>query len=334
MFDKKTIFITGGTGSFGKAFIKKILKNYNPLRIVIFSRDEFKQHLMMKDPFFNKHQDKIRYLIGDVRDKERLKLAFQMEIDILIHAAALKQVETSEYNPFETVKTNVLGAQNLIELAIQKKIKKIIALSTDKAASPANLYGATKLVSDKLFVNANNYGSISKFSVVRYGNVFNSRGSVVEVFRSMKEKNVFNVTDKKMTRFNITLDHSIEFVINSLKNMFGGEIFVPKIPSYKLIDLVKAISSTGKIKIMGIRPGEKLHEEMVTSSDSLNCYELDNQFVILPLSFKFLKWNIKDFLNKYKTSKPKKCEEGFSYNSLENKNFLRIEEIQKLLKKY
>ena len=191
-----------------------------------------------------------------------------------------------------------------------------------------------KLVSDKLFVNANNYGSISKFSVVRYGNVFNSRGSVVEVFRSMEKRNIFTVTDEKMTRFNITLDQSIEFVLKSLKNMFGGEIFVPKIPSYKLIDLVKAISSNGKIKIMGIRPGEKLHEEMVTASDSLNCYELNDQFIIIPQSFRFLKWNIKEFLNKYKSSKPKKCREGYSYNSLENKKFLRVEEIRKLLKKY
>ena len=255
-----------------------------------------------------------------------------MEVDILIHAAALKQVETSEYNPFETVKTNILGAQNLIELAIQKKIKKIIALSTDKAASPTNLYGATKLVSDKLFVNANNYGSISKFSVVRYGNVFNSRGSVVEVFKSMEKRNIFTVTDEKMTRFNITLDQSIEFVLKSLKICLEVK-FCSQNTLYKLIDLVKAISSNGKIKIMGIRPGEKLHEEMVTASDSLNCYELNDQFIIIPQSFRFLKWNIKEFLNKYKSSKPKNVE-GYSYNSLENKKFLRVEEIRKLLKKY
>ena len=249
MFRNKTIFITGGTGSFGRKFALTILKKYKPKRVVIFSRDEFKQYQMYNSPEFQKYKKQLRFFIGDVRDKDRLRLAFKMKIDLVIHAAALKQVTVSEYNPFETIKTNIIGAQNLIEICLQNNVSKIIALSTDKAAAPANLYGATKLVSDKLFVNANNYGTKSKFSVVRYGNVFGSRGSVMEFFNSQKTKNGYlTITDKRMTRFNITLDEATEFVIQCINKMFGGEIFIPKLPSYKVTDLAKAVAPKAKLK--------------------------------------------------------------------------------------
>ena len=334
IFRNKTIFITGGTGSFGKKFALTILKKYKPKRVVIFSRDEFKQYKMSNSSEFQKYKKQLRFFIGDVRDKDRLRLAFKMKIDFVIHAAALKQVTVSEYNPFETIKTNIMGAQNLIEICLQNNVSKIIALSTDKAAAPANLYGATKLVSDKLFVNANNYGSRSKFSVVRYGNVFGSRGSVMDFFKLQKKKGYLNITDKRMTRFNITIDESIEFVIQSFHKMLGGEIFIPKLPSYKVTDFALAIAPKAKLKIVGIRPGEKIHEEMLTSSDSFNAFELKKSFAILPLSMNLLNWQIKDFLKKHKRDKPKKCKEYFSYNSFENKNYLNIKSIQKIIKKH
>ena len=265
--DNKNILITGGTGSFGKEFIETVLKKFKPKKLVIYSRDEQKQfQLQLK--WKESDVSPIRYFIGDVRDLDRLKFAMQ-EVDIVIHAAALKHVPMAEYNPFEAVKTNILGAQNVIDATLANDVKKVIALSTDKASSPINLYGATKLTSDKLFVAANNYKGSKKikFSVVRYGNVMGSRGSVLPLFLKMKKNNIFPITDKKMTRFNITLEESVNFVLFCLNKMWGGEIFVPKIPSYKIIDFAKAISTKAKLKFVGIRAGEKLHEEMISQHD-------------------------------------------------------------------
>ena len=330
MLNKKSIIITGGTGSFGKKFIDTIIKKYKPKKIVIYSRDEFKQFEMQKKISSTKNV-KIRYFIGDVRDVDRLKLAMA-GMDIVIHAAALKQVPATEYNPFEAVKTNIIGAQNVIDASLQNKISKVIALSTDKAAAPINLYGATKLTSDKLFVSANNYAGSSKtqFSVVRYGNVMGSRGSVMPSFLKDKEKNVLNITDKRMTRFNITLGEGVSFVIKCLDLMWGGEIFVPKIPSYKILDVAKAISPNAKLKFIGIRPGEKLHEEMITISDSPNTVEFNSYYVILP-DHKFLEWDINKFLKKNKKDIGKFCNYGFNYSSVNNRNFLTVEKLKKLI---
>ena len=327
MLDNKTILITGGTGSFGKGFIKTALEKYKPKKIIVYSRDEFKQY-QMKENFKNKS---IRYFIGDVRDVSRLELAME-NVDVVIHTAALKQVPTTEYNPFEAVKTNVIGAQNVIEAARKCNVKKVIALSTDKATAPINLYGATKLTSDKLFVSANNYlnNKKIKFSVVRYGNVMGSRGSVIPFFLEEMKKNIFSITDKKMTRFNITLQHSVDFVLQCLNKMWGGEIFIPKIPSYRILDLAKAISPNAKPRFIGIRPGEKLHEEMITVSDSINTVEFDEYYVILPNSI-YLSWNIKDFIKKSNKKIGKHCKYGFSYASNTNKDFLSVNEIRKLI---
>ena len=327
MLDKKTILITGGTGSFGNAFIKTVLKKYRPKKIIVYSRDEFKQYEMQKS-FKN---NLIRYFIGDVRDISRLELAME-KVDVVIHAAALKQVPSTEYNPFEAVKTNIIGAQNVIETARKLNVKKVIALSTDKAAAPINLYGATKLTSDKLFVSANNYldNKKIKFSVVRYGNVMGSRGSVIPLFLEEMKKNTLSITDKRMTRFNITLEYGVDFVLKCLNQMWGGEIFIPKIPSYKILDLVRAISPKAKLKFIGIRPGEKLHEEMITVSDAINTIEFDKYYVILPNSI-YLSWKIKDFINKSNKKSGKYCKYGFSYASNTNKNFLSTKEIKKLI---
>ncbi len=317
---KKTYFITGGTGSFAKRFIQYLLEKKMAKKIIIFSRDEYKQFVMKEDDLIKKNISIIRFLIGDIRDKDRLNFAVQDNIDVVIHAAAMKQVPATEYNPFEAIKTNIIGAQNLIEVCIKNNIKKVLALSTDKAAAPINLYGATKLTSDKLFTNANYFKGKKRceFSVVRYGNVMGSRGSVIPLFLNQKkEKKIFTITDKNMTRFNITLKESVEFVINSLNKMKGGEIFVPKIPSYKILDLLKSINPKPKFKIVGIRPGEKIHEELITESDSLNTLELKNYYIILPS----YKKNIK------KNNKP------FSYNSRNNKDFLSIKSLQKLIQK-
>lgn len=333
MFKNKTLLITGGTGSFGKHFTKLLLTKYNPKKVLIFSRDELKQYEMQNDKFFKKYEKKLRYFIGDVRDADRVKFAF-MNVDYVVHAAALKQVPSAEYNPFEVVKTNIYGAQNVIDAALQCKVKKVIALSTDKAAAPINLYGATKLTSDKMFVTANNYNNTKiKFSVVRYGNVFASRGSVVPFFLSLKNKlNYFPITDEKMTRFNITLDQAVDFVINCFNTMWGGEIFVPKAPSYRICELAKAIDKNKKLKIVGIRPGEKIHEELITKSDSPNVVEFKNYYIILPNS-KFLEWNKKIYLKKFLGKiYPKEVNEGFKYTSGENKKFLSKNELIKLVK--
>ena len=290
MLDNKKILITGGTGSFGKKFISTIIKNYSPEKIIVYSRDELKQfEMQQKWP----DGELMRYFIGDVRDYKRLKRAMQ-DVDIVVHAAALKQVPAAEYNPFEAVKTNIIGGQNVIDAAISQGVKKVIALSTDKAAAPINLYGATKLTSDKLFVAANNYKGDNeiKFSVVRYGNVMGSRGSVIPFFLSQKNKGSLPVTDERMTRFNITLQEGVDFVIDCLAKMWGGELFVPKIPSYRILDVAKAISSNAEIKIVGIRPGEKLHEEMITQTDALNTLEFEKYFVILPSTEL---WNVEKF---------------------------------------
>ena len=325
----KSVLITGGTGSFGRAYLKFILKKYKKLqRIVIFSRDEFKQSEMQKE-FPLKKYPNIRFLIGDVRSKERIKRALD-DIECIVHAAAIKQVPTAEYNPFEYIQTNILGAQNIIEAALDRKIKKVVALSTDKASSPLNLYGATKLCSDKLFIAANNIKGKRdvSFSVVRYGNVFGSRGSVVPLFQQQMQEKFFTITDSKMTRFNISLDDGVKMVDWVINNSLGAEIFVPKIPSYKILDLARAFKNNPKFKFVGIRPGEKLHEEMISKSDSNNTYDIGKYYLILPNEF-ILK--NRKFLRKFKA---KKVKFGFSYNSLENNLFLKVNELKKMIKKY
>ena len=289
MFNNKVILITGGTGSFGKNLIIKILKNYRPEKIIIYSRDEQKQFEL--EDKLKKFKKKLRFFIGDVRDFTRLKFAME-NVNIVVHAAALKIVPTAEYNPFEVIKTNIFGAQNVIDAALEHNVEKVIALSTDKASSPINLYGATKLTSDKLFIAANNYKGkkSSKFSVVRYGNVTNSRGSVIPFFLKKSKTGEIPITDINMTRFNISLEESVNFVIKSLSKMIGGEIFVPKIPSYRLIDLAKAIAPKAKIKIIGIRPGEKLHEEMISLSESINTLEYKDHFIVTPNS-EYISWS-------------------------------------------
>ena len=323
--NKKTILITGGTGSFGKKFVEKIFKKFKPKKVIIYSRDEQK-HFQLQQKWNYKN---IRYFIGDVRDLNRLSDAMK-GVDVVIHAAALKHVSMAEYNPFEAVKTNVLGAQNVIDACMKNNVEKVIALSTDKASSPINLYGATKLTSDKLFIAANYYKGDRKikFSVVRYGNVMGSKGSVIPFFLDHKDKGFLPITDKRMTRFNITLEEGAEFVLFCLKNMWGGEVFVPKIPSYKIVDLAKAIAPNCRIKIVGIRPGEKLHEEMISNSESANAIEFKNYFSVIPNS-EFSFWTKKNYLKKNKMGKTK---ENFSYNSLQNKKFLKVSELKKLIK--
>ena len=331
MLNDQVIFVTGGTGSFGKKFIKTVFEKYEPKKIIVYSRDELKQFEMQNtEPFLTADKKEImRFFIGDVRDLERLKRAME-GVDIVIHAAALKQVPAAEYNPFEAVKTNVLGGQNVIDACMDAGVKRVIALSTDKAAAPINLYGATKLTSDKLFIAANNYrGSHEiKFSVVRYGNVMGSRGSVIPFFLEKKKEGILPVTDEKMTRFNITLQEGVDFVLKNLERMWGGELFVPKIPSYKILDVAKAIDGNCKIKIVGIRPGEKLHEEMITVTDALNTVEFENYFVILP---SVQLWDLEKFKNESNDKKGKFCSSGFSYNSGSNKRFLTVDEIHELI---
>jgi len=319
MFKDRTILVTGGTGSFGKKFIKNILK-YDIKKVIVFSRDELKQYEMAQeftDP-------RIRFFIGDVRDKDRLYRAFD-DVDIVIHAAAMKHVGACEYNPFEAVKTNIHGAQNIIEAAIDRGVEKVIALSTDKAASPVNLYGATKLASDKLFVAANAYAGDKKtrFSVVRYGNVVGSRGSVVPFFKKLKvEGKTLPITDDRMTRFWITLDQGVQFVLDNLKRMQGGEIFVPKIPSMKVTDLAMAIAPDAEINVVGIRPGEKLHEAMIMEDDARHTREYDSYYVIQP---EFPWWGEDE------TDQGKLLADGFKYTSDTNYDWLSVEELRELV---
>mgnify|MGYP006081660845 CR=1 FL=1 len=326
----KIFFVTGGTGSFGQRFVETIFKKYDAKKVIIFSRDELKQFQMKNNPIFKNYLKKMRFFIGDIRDKERLYYALKQKIDYIVHAAALKQVPIAEYNPSEAIKTNIIGAQNLIDVSSEFKIKKVVALSTDKAVSPINLYGATKLASDKLFISANNYSKSTSYFVVRYGNVFASRGSVVPFFLEKKKTGVIPITDVRMTRFNISLDEAVDFVVFTLKSSVGGELFVPKIPSYKIIDIAKAIAPKAKIKIIGIRPGEKLHEEMITSSDSINTLEFKSFYVITPNS-EYFKWNKKKFLKTLRDKKFQKVKDGFSYNSLYNKHYLSISELEKIV---
>ena len=324
------ILITGGTGSFGKAFLAKLLKDYpNMERIVIYSRDELKQW-ELQQIYPPERYPNLRYFIGDIRDKDRLINATE-NIDIIVHAAALKQVLTAEYNPMEFIKTNILGAENLIHVAIRNNIKKVIALSTDKAAAPINVYGATKLVADKLFIAGNNIKGNRDliFSTVRYGNVMGSRGSVIPLFLKESKKGVLTITNNSMTRFNITLDEAISMVFWSINNSIGGEIFVPKIPSYKVSELAEAVGPNCEKNIIGIRNGEKMHEEMITSADSFNTFDIGNYFAIIQPSKEI---NIEKYQDAYSLFKP--VREGFSYNSKNNNKFLNITELRVLIKKH
>jgi len=328
MLNNKSILITGGTGSFGKEFLNTIIKKYKKVKkIVVFSRDELKQFEMSQQISWEKYKF-IRYFIGDVRDRERLYKALK-DIDIVIHAAALKQIPTSEYNPFETIKTNIIGTQNIIDACIDNKIQKLVSLSTDKASSPVNLYGATKLCADKLVVGSQNYkGSLNfKACVVRYGNVMGSRGSVIPIFLKQKKNKFLNITNTEMTRFNILLEEGIEMVMWSLKKMIGGEIFVPKIPSYRILDLARTIKPNCKFKIIGIRPGEKIHEEMISVSEGFNTVDLGKYYAILPT---VRDYSIDWYLKKMKGKKVKK---NFSYSSKNNVKFLNVNELKNLLKK-
>ncbi|HVF39486.1 MAG TPA: UDP-N-acetylglucosamine 4,6-dehydratase (inverting) [Gemmatimonadaceae bacterium] len=325
MLDGKIVLITGGTGSFGRRFTEIVLKRFDTKKLIVFSRDELKQ-FEMHQHFPETKYPNIRYFIGDVRDRDRLYRAFD-GVDIVIHAAALKQVPAAEYNPIEAVKTNVLGAANVIDAAIDRGVGKVISLSTDKAASPINLYGATKLCSDKLFVAANSYSGThrTRFSVVRYGNVVGSRGSVIPLFMQRRKTGKLPVTDARMTRFWITLDQGVEFVLSCLDKMAGGEIFVPKIPSMKLTDLARVIGPDCELEIVGRRPGEKVHEVMVGEDDAQNTLEYDNYYTILPT---LKSWDKDQYLAR---NGGRLCPEGFSYSSETNTEWLTVTELEKMI---
>ncbi|MGB0589271.1 MAG: UDP-N-acetylglucosamine 4,6-dehydratase (inverting) [Myxococcota bacterium] len=329
MTDSTSILVTGGTGSFGKRFIRALLDETSARRVIIFSRDELKQFEMSKDPAFtDADRKRLRFFIGDVRDRDRLRQAFS-DVDIVVHAAALKQVPACEYNPFEAVKTNVHGAQNIIDCAINAGVKRVIALSTDKACNPINLYGATKLCSDKLFVSGNAYagGRQTRFAVVRYGNVVGSRGSVIPFFLKQRNTGVLTITHPDMTRFWITLEQGVRFVLNSLERMKGGEVFVPKIPSATITDLATAIGPDCEQKVIGIRPGEKLHEMMISADDARLTREFDDHYVIQP---QFGWWaertrNVAD---------GGEVPEGFVYSSEVNTTWLTVEEIREIVRPF
>lgn len=322
--NNKVFLITGGTGSFGKMFIKTLLEQYNPKKVIVYSRDELKQFEMANTAPFN--DERVRFFIGDVRDKERLLRAFD-GVDVVIHAAALKQVPACEYNPFEAIKTNIYGAQNIIEAAIDRNVKNVVALSTDKACSPINLYGATKLCSDKLFISGNAYAGSrdTKFSVVRYGNVAGSRGSVIPFFQKLIDSGAIElpITDDRMTRFWLKLEEAIEMVLIALDTMVGGELFVKKIPSINMVDLAKAMAPHLAIKIVGIRPGEKIHEMMISADDARKTIELDNYYIIQP----DFEWWKPENLRK----DVKKVAEDFEYHSGNNPQWLGIPQIQQLV---
>ena len=327
--NNKSILITGGTGSLGKALTSHIFKNHpNIKKLIILSRDEQKQFQMAQE-FPEKEFPQIRFFLGDVRDQERLVRAFQ-GVDIVIHAAAMKHVHLAEYNPDECIKTNIGGAQNVIHAALQTSVTNVVALSTDKACAPINLYGATKLTSDKLFVAANNIKGTNpiKFSVVRYGNVMGSNGSVIPFFIKKKSEGKLPITDATMTRFNISLQGGVDMVIHAIENAWGGEVFIPKIPSYKLTDVAHAIAPECELNIIGIRPGEKIHEEMITSSDSYNTYDLGKYFTILPSVPNFDLEKFKTFFNAIKV------EEGFNYNSGTNTEWETIDSLRALIKEH
>lgn len=329
MFDNKSILITGGTGSFGRAFVRSILEKHPDVRrLVVYSRDELKQFEMSQEFPPDRHKA-LRYFIGDIRDQERLRRALE-GIEIVVHGAALKQVPAAEYNPFECIKTNVLGAQNMIESCLDSGVRHVVALSTDKAAAPINLYGATKLCSDKLFTAANNIiGSRDlRFSVVRYGNVMGSRGSVIPFFLAQRPNGIFPITDPAMTRFNISLEEGVKMVLWAIENALGGEIFVPKIPSYRITDLAEAIGPECEVRVVGIRPGEKLHEEMITASDSLNTVDLGPYYAILPSAADHFPDNYADRRG------GGRVEPGFAYNSGTNADFLSVDQLRKLIRRH
>jgi len=330
MFHDKSILVTGGTGSFGKQFIATILQKHPEVkRLVVFSRDELKQ-FEMAQRFPAYQYPCLRYFIGDVRDEARLRRALE-GVDYVVHAAALKQVPTAEYNPFECIKTNVLGAQNLIEAVFDSKVTRVVALSTDKAAAPINLYGASKLCSDKLFIAANNMRGHRNLviSVVRYGNVMGSRGSVIPFFLEKRKSGVLPITDQSMTRFNISLEEGVEMVLYALEHAIGGEIFVPKIPSYRINDVAMAIGPDCEHPVVGIRPGEKVHEEMITASDSLNTIEAEKYYVIVPTPFQHAREEtIQRYLEHYKAQP---VTPGFRYSSGENKDWLTVEQLRELI---
>ncbi len=329
MLNGKRILITGGTGSFGKKFVETVLKKYPDIkRLVIYSRDELKQFEMAQQ-FPKSSFDGIRYFIGDVRDRDRLKRACE-KIDIIVHAAALKHVPIAEYNPFECIQTNIMGAENVVNVALDCGAKKVVALSTDKACAPINLYGATKLCSDKLFIAANNIKGDRdlSFSVVRYGNVLGSRGSVVPFFLQERKKGILPITHPEMTRFNITLEEGVNMVLHAIENAWGGELFVPKIPSYKIMDVAQAVAPDCKHEIVGIRAGEKVHEEMITETDSLNTYDCGKYYVIVPT---IPIWKPADWEKKFSA---KKVVLGFKYNSGTNTEWLKINEIRQQVKQH
>ena len=326
MLDNSTILLTGGTGSFGQAFVKLTLKKYNPKKIIIYSRDEMKQWEMAK---LYVNDPRVTFMIGDIRDKERLNTAVQ-NVDYVVHAAATKIVPLAEYNPLECIKTNINGATNLIDVCVQNKVKKVIALSTDKASNPINLYGATKLASDKLFIAANSYTDNSvftKFSIVRYGNVIGSRGSVIPYFLSIAESGELTITDERMTRFMITLEEAIDLVWHSFNDMSGGEIYIKKIPSMNIIDIAKAVSNSATHRIIGIRPGEKLHEQMIGVEDAPFTYEYDSFYKILPAiydAFNNIEW----------IGEGKKVPENFHYISDKNNDWMSVEVLEAWIRKH
>jgi len=329
MLTNKSILITGGTGSFGKAFVKTVLARHPDIRrLVIFSRDELKQFEMQQEFPTTRHAG-LRYFLGDVRDEARLKRALE-GIDIVIHAAALKQVPAAEYNPFECIKTNVLGAQNLIEACLSSGVQRVVALSTDKAAAPVNLYGATKLCSDKLFIAANNVRGARdlRFSVVRYGNVMGSRGSVIPFFLERRKTGVLPITDPRMTRFNISLDEGVEMVLWAIEHAWGGEVFVPKIPSYRVTDVAEAVGPECRQEVVGIRPGEKIHEEMITASDSFNTVDLGRYYAILPVAGEYA---LADYCAQ-RGAQP--VPPGFAYDSGSNPDFLSVPQLRALIDKH
>lgn len=327
MLSDASILVTGGTGSFGRAFVRTVLDRYpNIRRLVVYSRDELKQFEMSQE-FSETRYKGIRYFLGDVREAGRLTQALQ-DVDTVIHAAALKQVPAAEYNPFEFIKTNVLGAENLVQACLSTGVKRVVALSTDKAAAPINLYGATKLCSDKLFTAANNIRGNKdiRFSVVRYGNVMGSRGSVIPFFLGLRKEGVLPITHSEMTRFNITLQEGVEMVLWALENAFGGEIFVPKIPSYRITDVAEAIAPDAECRIVGLRPGEKIHEEMITASDSLNTVDLGGYYAILPHSGHY---SLTGYCER-RQCKP--VPQGFAYDSGANPDFLSVEHLRELIR--
>lgn len=327
-FKNKSILITGGTGSFGKRFAINLLQKASPKKVIIFSRDELKQAELQNNLI--KYKSKLRFFIGDVRDYNRIVLASK-NVDYLVHSAALKHINSGEYNPFEVIKTNVIGTQNVIDAINLNKIPKAIFLSTDKAVSPINLYGATKLAAEKLFIASNNYSVSSKFSVVKYGNVFNSRGSVFPIFLDQKKKELLSLTHRDMTRFNITLDEGVDLVLYSFKDMRGGETYIPKMRSMKIIDLVKIFNPKKGFKEIGIRPGEKLHEELISKSDTSQKIVFKKYLVVLPSTS--TKSDVKKYLRNSKNERGKLLKNSFSYNSLNAGNFLTKSELKKMISK-